>query len=423
MTEWIVVVTLALLLTRWAVMTGLSGLNLAHTLNAPDAVPAPLAGEIDAEEARRGRDYAAVRLRLSLLEGAVGLAFVLVVLFSGLLPWLDESLAAWGVGGLHRSVAFVVALMVLDGVVGLPFTLYSTFGIERRFGFNRQTWRLWLADRLKGLALSAVLGLPVLYGVFGFMRATGDWWWLWVFAFITVVQLVLLWLYPALIAPLFNKFEPLPDGELKERVQALADEAGFRTRGVYVMDASRRSGHSNAFFVGLWRPRIVLFDTLLEQMDADGTLAVLAHEIGHYRLRHIVKRLVVNTLATAALLWVLSRLGTWDALYAAFGLASSDHALLTLAVLVGGAALGVLQPLGAWFSRRHEYAADAYSVRLFPRPEALKRALVQLNRENLANLYPHPWYVAVHYSHPTLLQRLRAIDRLAAQRTAPAAAG
>jgi STE24 endopeptidase len=233
--------------------------------------------------------------------------------------------------------------------------------------------------------------------------------------FLSGVQLFMLWLYPAVIAPLFNRFAPLPDGALRERLEALAREAGFRNRGLYVMDASRRSGHSNAYFTGIFRPRIVLFDTLVERMSVDEAASVLAHEIGHYRARHVHRRLAIGLASTLGALLVLSWLVPWPPLHHAFGFAGPTlHGAVAMFALGGSAFVFWLQPLASRLSRRHEYEADRFAIRIARAPAALKSALLRLNGENLSNLHPHPWYSAWHYSHPVLVERLAAIDREAA---------
>jgi STE24 endopeptidase len=405
---------LVALLLQYAVETALLAANLRRASRAL-GVPAPLAGHVSEETALRSRAYTLARGRFALVVGAGGLLLVLAVLYSGLLPALDRTLAAAGLDGAHRFVAFFVALSVLLGLAGLPAALWSTFVLEARFGFNRTTPRLWLADRAKGLLVQAALGVPLLYAVHAFMRSTGDLWWIWLFLFLAAVQLFLTWLYPAVIAPLFNRFEPLPEGPLRARLVALAAEAGFANRGLFVMDASRRSGHSNAYFTGLVRPRIVLFDTLVERMTVDEAASVLAHEIGHYRAHHVHRRVAVSLAGSLAGLFVLSRLLPWPPLYAAFGFdAPSLHAALALLSLAGGAFVFWLAPLAAAWSRRHEHEADRYALRFARAPEALKAALLRLDGENLSNLHPHPAYVAWHYSHPPLAERLAAIDRAAA---------
>ena len=410
MTGHVVGVFLALFAAQLAVETSLSLLNLRHVGRAGAGVPPPLAGQVDAETARRSRDYTLARGRFGLLHELYAAALTLLLLFSGALPALDRVLAQRGLSGPHRFVAFLVALSAATSLAQLPFSLYGTFVLEARFGFNRTTLRLWLVDRLKGLALGAAIGLPLLYAGYGFFALTGRAWWLWLFAFLTAVQLAMVWLYPSFIAPLFNRFSPLPGGELRTRLEAMARQAGFRTRGLYVMDASRRSGHSNAYFTGLFRPRIVLFDTLVQRMTVDEAASVLAHEIGHYRAHHVHQRLLIGLAAQLAGLWILSLLVGWPPLFAAFGFADpSLHAALALASLCGGAFTFFLAPLESFLSRRHEFQADRYAVAIARAPGALRSALVKLNGENLSNLHPHPWYSAWHYSHPTLLERLAAI--------------
>ena len=413
--DLVLVLFLALFLVRFAVHTGLVGLNLTHALVSPPRAPADLQGHVEQATAARSRAYTIARARLALAQGPVQAVVVLAVLLSGLLPWAEARLADTGLDGLHRSVAFMALLAALLGLAGLPFGLVRSFGIEARFGFNRMTLGLWLRDRAKSVVLFAALGLPFLYGVFAFMAHAGENWWLWLFGFITAVQLGLLWLYPAVIAPLFNRYTPLPAGELRERLVSLARNAGFRTRGLYVVDASRRSAHSNAYFAGLWAPRIVLFDTLVQQLAPEEIVAVLAHEIGHFKRRHIWRRLALNLAMLSGLLLVLSLLLDWPPLFTAFGFAGpSHHAALALVLLGGGAFTFWLEPLAALYSRRHEYEADAYAVALTGEAAPLQTALLRLNTENLANLYPHPWYSAYHDSHPPLTRRLAALDALAA---------
>ena len=411
MAEAVAAFVLAALLLQAAVETGLLLLHLRHASRAR-GLPPLLAARIQPETAERSRAYTLGKGRFALWQGAWGTALVLAALYAGVLPPLDRALAGLGLGGAHLFVAFLAVLYAAFALAGLPFAAWHTFVLEARFGFNRTTVRLWIVDGLKGMALSAAIGLPFLYAAYGFMRFTGALWWLWLFGFFAGFQLLLLWLWPTVIAPLFNRFSPLPEGELRARLEALAAEAGFRNRGLYVMDASRRSGHSNAYFSGILRPRIVLFDTLVERMSVDEAAAVLAHEIGHYRRRHVHRRLAASLAGALAVLFALSRLVGWPPLALAFGFeAPSLHAALAVVSLAGGAFLFWLSPLSAWLSRRHEYEADRYSVRLARRPEALASALVRLNGENLANLHPHPWYSAWHYSHPTLVERLAAIER------------
>ena len=403
----------ALLVLETAIEGTLGWLNLRRSAKEGAAVPQALVSSYTAEEARRSQAYVRARGRLDLLSLLLGALLLSGVMLSGALggweAWIGQHLASWAQP--HRFVVFLVGLTIPFGLLGLPLSLYRTFGIEARFGFNKLTFALWLRDRLKGLALAAVLGLPLLYAVWGFMALTGPVWWLWLFAFLAVWQLILFWLYPAVIARWFNRFTPLAEGELRSRVESLAIKAGFRMGGIFVMDAGQRSTHSNAYFTGLVRPRIVLFDTLLKSMSTDETEAVLAHEIGHWRGGHI-RRMILLTLALQlAGLYILSWAIAWPPLFAAFGLSGpSPYGAVALAALAGGTATFWLGPLLARLSRRHEYEADAYSRSLVGRSDALKTALIKLGRENLTNLAPHPWYSAYHYSHPTLPERLAALE-------------
>ena len=407
----VVVVFLLFFLAQVGVETALLVVNLRHVARSR-GVPPALAGLVDGALAERSRAYTLANGRFGLVDGLFGAALTLAVLLSGVLPWLDRTLAGWGLDGAHRFVAFLGALSLAASLVAVPFGVYRTFVLEARFGFNRTTPRTWAADRVKSLAVQVVLGIPLLYAVYGFMRFTGALWWVWLFAFLVLFQLFLLWLYPAVIAPLFNRFSPLPAGELRERLERLARDAGFRNRGLFVMDASRRSGHSNAYFTGILRPRIVLFDTLVQRMSVDEAASVLAHEIGHYRARHVQRRLALGVATTFVALFVLSRLVPWPPLHRAFGFdAPTLHGAVALLTLGGGAFVFWLQPLTALLSRRHEYEADRFAVRVAGAPAALKTALLRLTGENLSNLHPHPWFSAWHYSHPALVERLAAIDR------------
>jgi STE24 endopeptidase len=408
----IVAVFLAFFGAQLAVELGLALLNLRHVERRGAAVPTGFDSGIDAGTAARSREYTLAKARFGILAGLYGAAITLLLLLSGALPALDAALVRAGLGGAHRFVAFLALLSVVTAIAHLPVRLYGTFVLEQRFGFNRTTPALWLKDRAKGVALSAAIGLPLLYATYAFMAFTGDAWWLWLFAFFTAFQIGMVWLYPALIAPIFNKFSPLPDGALRERLEVLARDAGFRIRGLFVMDASRRSGHSNAYFMGFFRPRIVLFDTLVEKMTVEEAAAVLAHEIGHYKLRHVHKRLALGLAAMLLVLWVISLLVRWPPLFRAFGFdAPSFHVALALFALGGGAFTFFLDPISSWLSRRHEYEADRFAVRLTGGGDALRSALVRLNGENLSNLSPHPWHSAWHDSHPPLVERAAAISR------------
>ena len=404
---------LALYLTLFAlqrvVETGLGILNLRHG-RAQRVPPPALDGAVDGATHARMRDYAQARGRFALLANSVSAASVLAVALSGVLGALD---AAVGRLALHPYLAgglYVLAVGAFFSALGIPTALYSQFVIEQRFGFNRTTLRLFLLDRLKGGLISLLLGAVVLLVLFVFMDRAGSLWWLYAGGVIVAFQVVLLVLYPTLIAPLFNRFVPIAEGEVRARLAALVGRLGYRLRGIFVMDGSKRSRHSNAYFTGLGPvKRIVLFDTLLDQLDTAEIEAVVAHEIGHERLRHVPQRLALSVAATVAGLWILSLLLDYAPLFAAFGVREpSHHAALVLFSLLAGPFTFWLGPLSALWSRRHEYAADRFAAASVA-PGPLAGALIKLSRDNLANLSPHPWYSFYHYSHPTLVERLQAL--------------
>jgi STE24 endopeptidase len=321
----------------------------------------------------------------------------------------------------------------VPALLNLPFAAWSTFRIEGKYGFNTMTWSLFWRDTARELALTAALGLPLLYALMAFFRFAGARWWIWAFAFALAYQVFLLFLYPALIAPLFNRFTPLAEGDLRQAILTLAERLRFPSTGIFVMDGSRRSLHSNAYFTGFGRfRRIVLFDTLLRRMDQNELIAVLAHEIGHYRLKHVRTMLLAQALMLGALLFFASLALRFPPLYQAFGFATSSGtyslaAMQSLAPASAGppapglylffaifSALGpIVAPLLNFVSRRHEYQADAFAVAATRDPDAMRTALIKLSEQNLSNLTPHPWYSAFHFSHPTLIERVRSLENQA----------
>ena len=359
--------------------------------------------------------YAIAKGRFQRWAEIYGRVIILVFLLSGALPYVDQlsrSLAPRLLPFAQGSgVLFCMLVALFFWLVSLPTDLYATFGIESRFGFNKTSLRLYVMDKLKMALIGSILGLPFLFVVLWLMDATGRYWWLWAFAFITGFQFLMVIIYPTLIAPWFNKFEPLKEGALRDRVIALAEQIGFKTSGIFSMDGSKRSSHSNAYFTGMGKAkRIVLFDTLLEQMTVDQGIAVLAHEMGHYKLKHIRTMLVLQSLVLFVGLYVLSLLVDFRPLFSAFGLtAPSNQAALVLFSLLSGPATFYLSPLINLLSRKHEYEADRFAAVTLRDGRPMEEALIKLSVKNLANLTPHPWYSAYHYSHPTPAERIRAI--------------
>lgn len=401
----------ALIALRLGAQLVLNALNAAEVRRRATNPPAAAAAMMDPETYAKAVAYTRAKLRFGSLEEVYEAVVLAVVLFSGLLPWLYAPFAGRGDGAAWSGALFLLAAGLVVSLPSLPFDWWGQFRLEERFGFNRSTLRLWLVDRLKGLALSLVIGFPLLWALLALVGLAGAGWWLWGFALVFVVQLLLLVLYPKLILPLFNKLTPLADDVLRERLLGLADRTGFRARTIQVMDGSRRSGHSNAFFTGFGRfRRIVLFDTLVHQLEPVELEAVLAHEIGHYKRGHVPKMIVFSAAALlggfAALAWLAGQ--AW--FNGAFGFAPGALApTFLLFGLLSGLVTFWSLPVMNLISRRHEYQADAFA-RAAVGAAPMAGALRKLAQKNLANLTPHPLYSGFHYSHPTIVERERALQ-------------
>jgi STE24 endopeptidase len=408
LTPLFVIALAAMVATRW----WLASRQLSAVQSHRGAVPAPFTSEIALEDHGRAADYTAARLRLGRLELLFDAGVLLVVTLGGGLALLDRLVTAAALPPVWHGVAVLVLLSIALGAAGLPFAWHSTFGVEARFGFNRTTPRLFVTDLLRSAAVALALGVPLLALVLWLMRAAGDLWWAYAWGAWVAFGLALTYAFPRFIAPLFNTFRPLESGELRERVERVVQRCGFAAQGVYVMDGSRRSSHGNAYFTGVGsHKRIVLFDTLLQRLAPGEVEAVLAHELGHFRLRHIAQRLVLGFATSfvgfALLGWLAARPG----FYAALGMPEpSDHAALALFVLVVPVFTFALAPLASWWSRKHEYEADRYAAE-HADGRALAAALVKLHRDNASTLTPDPLYSAWHDSHPPALARIAALER------------
>ena len=414
------VIALVLILARVVTELWLSGLNQRHVRERANEVPPVFRGIIDAAMYRRSVDYTLSKSRFGDIVNVFDTVVLIAVLFSGLLPWAFGKFS----GSFGTSILAMAGFLFVSGIVstilGLPFAWYAQFKIEERFGFNTTSMKTWIADRIKALLLALLLGFPLLVMVLKLIGWTGPNWWLWAAAVVIAFQLLLLLIAPAIIMPLFNKFTPLPEGELRQRLFALAQRTDFPTRSIDVMDGSKRSRHSNAFFTGLGRFRkIVLFDTLIGQLTDPELESVLAHEIGHYKKRHVIKMLGVSiasvVVAFAATAWLARQ--QW--FYRAFGFAyqggfAAAHfvpAMLLFAMLAGTISFWFSPFLHIW-SRRFEYDADAFARVAMGETQSLIQALRKLTKNNLSNLTPHPLYSSFYYSHPTLLERERALRDL-----------
>ena len=400
-----------LILAKWAAQVWLERLNARYVRARAGAVPDAFKGVVDEATYAKSARYTLAKGRLDQIEVTYNTAVLLLVLFTGVLPWGFSAFnRGLGASAWAMAVFLLVTALVLS-LPDLPLNWYDQFRLEERFGFNTTTQRLWWLDRCKGLVLASGLGYPLLVLVLKLVEWTGAWWWLWAWAALLGFQLLMVVLAPVLILPLFNKFTPLPEGSLRQRLLKLADQTRFRARSIQVMDGSKRSRHSNAFFTGFGGFRkIVLFDTLIQQLAEPELAAVLAHEIGHCKQKHIPKTLAASALGSLAGLCLVSLLAQQAWFYRAFGFAPGS---LVPALLLFGLLSGVVtfwfSPLAHWWSRRHEYQADAFAAQVMQEPASLIGALRKLNEKNLSNLTPHPLYSGFYYSHPTLLEREQAL--------------
>ncbi len=422
MEQLIVGLFLALFALEFVVEFGLNELNLRYVRAhwAEKKIPDLFKRNMSSEDYEKSVQYTLAKGQFQRWAEIYLRLVTLIVLFGGLLPFMDrfsKDLTGEIFSIMHvRGLMFCLGVALVFSAASLPTDLYSTFKLEARFGFNKTTWQLYLVDKLKGLLLGTLIGLPFLWIVLWLMEATGSYWWIWTFFFVFGFQLLMVIIYPTLIAPLFNKFEPLPEGDLRDRILRLAEQVGFKTNGIFSMDGSKRSAHSNAYFTGIGKAkRIVLFDTLIAQMTIDQGLAVLSHEMGHYKMKHIRRMLVVQTVFLFFGLYILSLLVDYKPLFAAFGLDNpSNYGALVLFSLLSGPFTFYLAPLINRLSRKHEYEADRFAVETLHNPRPMEEALVNLTVKNLSNLTPHPWYSAYHYSHPTPTERISAIRAISA---------
>jgi STE24 endopeptidase len=381
-------------------------------LKAADAeVPAEFKGVFDEAASRKSREYLRASTILSLISSAIDLFVLLLFWFSGGFNLLDQFLRGYGYNSIITGVIYIGVLLLTQSLIGLPFTIYKTFVIEEKFGFNKTTPSVFVSDILKSLLLAIVLGTPLLAGVLWFFEKTGSLGWLWAWGGVTVISLLLQYVAPTWIMPLFNKFVPLEEGELKRAIMQYAKKVDFPLAGIYVIDGSRRSARANAFFTGFGkRKRIALFDTLVSGHSIDELVAVLAHEIGHFKKKHIIISMVLSIINLGALFFLLSLFMNNRQLFDAFFMTNlSVYGSLIFFMLLYTPVELILSVFLQVLSRKHEYEADHYAVSTFENGAALGDALRTLSRSNLSNLTPHPFYVFLNYSHPPVVERIRRI--------------
>ena len=379
----------------------------ATVLRNRPQVPGPFAGQVSIEEHQKAADYTVAKVRLHYVETVFGALVTLALTVGGGIAAID---ALWKHSGWSQpwlGAAVIVTVIILTSLLNMPFNIWSTFRLEARFGFNRMTPRLFVIDLIKSAVLTILIGGPVVLAVLALMERAGPLWWLWAWGLWLVLMLVMTWAYPAVIAPLFNKFSPLKDPALQERIESLLQRCGFKSKGVFVVDGSKRSAHGNAYFTGIGRnKRIVFFDTLLDRLGHSEVEAVLAHELGHFSLKHIRKRLIVSVITSFFGLALLGWLAHTPQFYAALGVPNpSSHSALLLFVVALPVFSVFFTPIGAMWSRRHEFEADGFAAQHASAHE-LAAALVKLYRDNASTLTPDPVYSAFYYSHPPALARI-----------------
>ena len=389
----------------------LAARHIAHVKKHRDTVPDSFAGRIPLEDHHKAADYTLTNTRIGLIALVYDILLLLGWTLGGGLEWLDHNWRAMELQPVITGTALILSAMVIMTLLDLPFSLYHTFVVEERFGFNRSTPTVFFADLLKSALLLAVIGGPLIALALWIMETSGGLWWLYVWAVWMAFTLIMFWAYPAVIAPLFNKFSPLDNEALKQRIQTLMDKCGFRSKGIFVMDGSKRSGHGNAYFTGFGNnKRIVFFDTLLDSLEPAEVEAVLAHELGHFKLKHIQKRLLSTFALSLAALALLGWLAGANWFYQGLGVSQpSSWMALMLFMLAMPVFTFFLQPLLSLLSRKHEFEADAYAVQQSSGTDLI-HALVKMYRENASTLTPDPLYSAFHDSHPPAPVRISHIS-------------
>jgi STE24 endopeptidase len=403
---FLLVLTFAAVLRLW-----LGARNISHVQAHRNAVPAQFSGDVSLDAHQRAADYTAAKTRLTLLSIVIDTALVVWLTFGGGVQRMYEAASGWLDGEIARGLALIALVSIVTTLVELPLGLYRTFRIEERFGFNKMTAALYWIDFAKNAALAAALGLPLAACVLWLMQAAGSYWWLYAWCVWIVFNLIVLAAYPTWIAPLFNRFSPMQDPDLKQRVEQLLQRCGFKVKGLMVMDGSRRSSHGNAYFTGFGKSkRIVFFDTLLSRLTPPEVEAVLAHELGHFRLRHVVKRIVWIFLGSLVFLWLLDFVMQQDWFYAGLNVEARSTAIaLVLFFLVVPSFTFLLQPLLSSYSRKHEFEADHYAAENASARD-LVSALVKLYKDNASTLTPDPLHSAFYDSHPPALARIARLQ-------------
>jgi STE24 endopeptidase len=411
--NWVAIVILVTITIEFVLDAVSDYLNIQHL---DTELPDEFSDVYDEEKYTQSQHYTKVRTKFGVLTSLFNLMLLLGFWFAGGFEWLDTIVRSWGYGPLGTGLIFIALLMMARSILNLPFSIYSTFVIEEKFGFNKTTWKTFWLDRVKGLGLGLLLGGPLLAGILAFFQYGGPYAWVYAWAVVTVFTLILQFVAPRWIMPLFNEFTPLDDEELRKMIEDYAQKVQFPLQEIYVIDGSKRSSKSNAFFTGFGKnKRIALYDTLIENHTKEELLAVLAHEVGHFKHKHIVQNMVISVLQTGVMFLLLSIVLKSEALYTAFYVdqPSVYTGLIFFGMLYAPVEM-LLSMIMQVISRKHEYQADAFAVTTTNTASHLIDGLKKMSRDNLSNLTPHPFYVFLNYSHPPVLDRIRAMRKVEA---------
>ncbi len=402
---------LAVFLLRSGVQIYLNRLNISYLRRHGTRVPEIFQDVIDPEKLKKIVAYTVDSENFQTIAAMANQALLLAILLSGILPWLVSGINQWGYGTIVNGLIFFAILSIVTSLFRIPFNLYETFGIEQRYGFNVMNFKIWILDLLKSLVLATILGGLVLSLLLVLVTYGGNTWWIWAWSLVGMFELLMLWLFPVVILPLFYKFDPIDNKKLEERIRTMIEKVGLRAKGIFKMDASKRSKHTNAFFVGIGRTkRIVLFDTLLASHTEEEILAVLAHEAGHWKKRHVLRMLIIVEILSLVSFYVVARLLHWPLLHETFGF---DRSVIYVGLFLMGTFISLLGffagPLESAVSRKFEREADDFSLTLIKIAEPMRAALKRLAADNLSNLNPHPLYAWFYYSHPPLVERIERL--------------
>ena len=397
-------------LTSFALYVAIEGININYLKKFGQKVPVAFKGMIDEKELQKISRYTEENIRFKLFQTGISKTIFLFIILSGILPWLAQSLVRMNF--LIAGLIFFGVIGLIEMLMGLPFDYYHSFVIEEKYGFNTKTLKIWLSDLVKFMILFIILGTFLLSVLFLMVTYAGRTWWIWAWIIFSLFQLMMTILYPTVIAPIFNRFTPLIDSELRYRIEELAKTQGLTIEGIYQMDASKRTRHTNAYFSGMGKAkRIVLFDSLIRSHGQDEILAILAHEIGHLKKNHIKKQFILISLVSLFVFFLASKFLTWDVMYHSFGFSGmSCYVGLFLVGILWEPISFFMSPMGMAISRKFEREADYYSLEVLKTAKPLSTALKKMAKENLSNLNPHPLYVWFNYSHPPLLERIEYLE-------------